>query len=377
MNKGSRCSLILGLVFCLVLGPLGHAASKKQTLSRQKVAKSQSAATATSTVQSDAQVLQSVIAQKLPELTEEMAATAAPLLLRYNATYAQGLLQTFRGLKTQTQWNQALANLKKQDLAWVLNRCFQAELASHPRSYTSTMGGANTLSTVIGDMGALHDANPHGVPLSWDWANNPRIGLGNTPSPWTQMTAWGQVYEALEGNKATNTRVELKSLEAFYLSRRDGKWHKLQGKIAGQGANPMVGASYVEDFTNNVSKPANLRTESGGGLSVKLEKGYNFHFYPTHRATINPKDVAGIFTTVKARLIVDEAVKADDRPLARYLLSVGADYWQQDAQWNNFKTNGDAGIGRFKYITPVWQSFSMSTLSGKVLQKSPPPLNDE
>ena len=51
--------------------------------------------------------------------------------------------------------------------------------------------------------------------------------------------------------------------------------------------------------------------------------------------------------------MVAEPARADDRAQARYLLCMGADYWTTlDASWSNFTTNGDVGIGRFKYVRP-------------------------
>ncbi len=80
--------------------------------------------------------------------------------------------------------------------------------------------------------------------------------------------------------------------------------------------------------------------------------------------------------TVQARLILDGPSGPDDRAQARYLLDVGADYWQSlTAQWDNWETNGDAAIGRFKYVGSEWRAFNMTTLSGEELQANPPPLD--
>jgi hypothetical protein len=91
--------------------------------------------------------------------------------------------------------------------------------------------------------------------------------------------------------------------------------------------------------------------------------GFNFHFWSSaDRGTIDPNDIAGVFTSVQARLIVGNSTLSDDRDRARYLLSTGADYWlNKTAQWDNFKTNGDVGISRFKYVTKDWQTFNMIT----------------
>lgn len=230
---------------------------------------------------------------------------------------------------------------------------------------------ANSLDTVIGDMTLPHEGRPMGVPEHYDWAISPRIGMGNEPRHFRAMLAAGQVYEDAQGNPARNTRVQIRNIRAFYLSKRDRQWHLLQA------SDSVEGASYRQDFVNNTSKPASIRLEADGGLSIKTSAGYNFHFWTTGgRAPIQPEDIAGVFTTVQARLIQDDPKRADDRHNARYLLSMSGDYWlDEHAPWDAFKTNGDIAIGRFKRVTPQWQSFNMSSLPAAVLKKNPPPLN--
>jgi hypothetical protein len=85
--------------------------------------------------------------------------------------------------------------------------------------------------------------------------------------------------------------------------------------------------------------------------------------------------VAGIFTTVQARLVIDNPQQVDDTSQARYLLSMGGDYWLNlTAKWDNWKTNGDIGIGKFKYVTTGWRAFNMTTLSPEQITQNPPPL---
>jgi hypothetical protein len=184
------------------------------------------------------------------------------------------------------------------------------------------------------------------------------------------MTAWGQLYEAATGNPATNTRVQIRNIRAYMLSQRDGQWHPLQSSIK------VEGAAYREDFAGDVNRPADIRYEPDGSISVKAGDGYNFHFWPaTGRASIDPNDVAGILTTVQARLVIDNPQQANDIALARYVLSMGGDYWLNlTAGWDNWTTNGDIGIGKFKYVTAEWRAFNMSTLSSAQISQNPPPL---
>ncbi|MBD2531223.1 hypothetical protein H6G97_17170 [Nostoc flagelliforme FACHB-838] len=214
-----------------------------------------------------------------------------------------------------------------------------------------------------------HEEMPRGVPKSYNWATKPRVGSKN-PKQFKAMTAWGQLYEAAQGNPATNTRVQIKNIKAYYLSKSDGKWYLLQS------STKVEGKAYKEDFSGDINKTADIRYELDGSISAKAGNGYNFHFWPaTGRATINPYDVRGMFTTVQARLVVDNPKKLDDRSKARYLLSMGGDYWLNlTVKWDNWKTNEDFGIGKFKYVTRNWQAFNMITLSPDQVRRNPPPI---
>ncbi|MCE1229099.1 MAG: hypothetical protein LWX11_06400 [Firmicutes bacterium] len=228
----------------------------------------------------------------------------------------------------------------------------------------------NTLEAVANDIVLPHEGRPHGVPSSFSWALNPTISAGNNPGNFTAMIAWGSMYEDANGNPATNTRVQLRDIKAYMLSKGDGQWRLLQSSVG------MVGAAYHEDFAGNEAKAADLRHESDGSISVTAGGGYNFHFYPSARATIDPNDIAGIFTTVKARLIVGNPSLPDDRATARYLVNMGGDYWvNQTALWtNDGSTVKGIALARFKYVKTGWRSFNMTTLTEAQLRLNPPPL---
>jgi hypothetical protein len=238
------------------------------------------------------------------------------------------------------------------------------------RVETQTPKPINSIATIIYDMTPPHEGKINGIPTSVDWVLRPRVGMGNDSEGFKAMAAWGQLYESAAGNPATNSRVQIKNIKAYMLSKRDGKWHLLQS------SEIVEGDAYREDYAGNVNKPADIRYEQDGSISVKAGQGYNFHFWsPNGRVSINPDDVNGIFTTVQARLVTDNPQQADDRSKARYLLSVGADYWLNlSAQWDQWTTNGDIGIGKFKYVTTSWQAFNMITLSPSEIRQNPPPI---
>ncbi|MGA7937875.1 MAG: hypothetical protein WCA35_30275, partial [Kovacikia sp.] len=153
----------------------------------------------------------------------------------------------------------------------------------------------NSIQTIITDMQSPHQGKPHGVPDNYDWARGPRIGMGNDPKGFKAAVAWGQLYEAAEGNTAVNSRVQIRNIKAYLLSKRDRRWHLLQS------SEFVEGSAFREDFAGNINQSANIRYEPEGGISVKTGQGSNFHFWTKgKRAAIDPKDVDGIFTTVQA-----------------------------------------------------------------------------
>lgn len=234
---------------------------------------------------------------------------------------------------------------------------------------------ANSVQLLIDDMTLPHQSKLHGVPDYYDWSTGPRMGMGNSPFDkngvaFRALTAWGQVYEAAEGNPAWNSRVQLKDIRTYVLSKRTNTWRGVQY------SRSVDGAAYREDFQGDISRPADIRLESSGGISVTAGGGYNFHFWPqVGRAAIDPNDIKGVYTTLRARLILNNPNGPDDRARARYLLGMGADYWlNKTAQWqSNPWVNGDVAIGRHKYVTATWESFNMTSLSPDELRRNPPP----
>lgn len=221
------------------------------------------------------------------------------------------------------------------------------------------------------DMSGRHAGRMHGVPPSYNWAKHPRVGVGNHPDRhgFTAVSAWGQIYEDVHGSPARNVRVSCRDISLWILSRRTGRWHRLN---ASRGVN---GANYVEDYDGNASRPAALRQEPHGAVSATLGGGYNFHFYSVRgRAPIDPSDIEGVVSMYSARVITDDPSGVDERHLARYLASAGADYWLDRHVGAGPGTVADVGIGKARYLTPTWMTLTMSTLSLHRLVRHPPPV---
>jgi len=221
------------------------------------------------------------------------------------------------------------------------------------------------------DMSGRHAGRMHGVPPTYNWAKRPRLGVGNHPGRhgFHAVSAWGQVYEDIHGSPARNVRVACRDLSLWILSRRTGTWRRAN---ASKGVN---GANYLEDYAGNASKPAPLRQEPHGAVSATLGGGYNFHFYSIRgRAPIDPTDIGGVVAMYSARVIKDDPSGVDERHLARYLASAGADYWLDRYVGAGPGSVADVGIGKARYLTSNWLTLTMSTLSMHRLEKHPPPI---
>jgi hypothetical protein len=158
----------------------------------------------------------------------------------------------------------------------------------------------------------------------------------------------------------------------FYLLRKStDKWMLLQNTSAPDGG------LYIEDFSHNAAKTADIRNEFDGSISVTAGGGYVFHFYPRERASINPEDIAGIITIFEARLILGDPKGPDDRRAARYLAASGGDYWP-DIVGGLLAGATIAPLidgGKLKYVQTYWRSFAMTTLTEGQLAHNPPPLD--
>ncbi|HVW11324.1 MAG TPA: hypothetical protein VHC90_22215 [Bryobacteraceae bacterium] len=238
-------------------------------------------------------------------------------------------------------------------------------------SGSSSSGSTDVAAAISGDMTGSNEGHPHGVPLSYDWANGPAMEMGNNSSGWQAMTAWGVVYVASQGNPATNTRVNIRNVQTWFLSKSKGTWTMLQN------TSTPDGAAYLEDFSGDTSKAADVRQEPDGTISVTAGNGYNFHFYPDPRASINPNDIGGFVTIFEARLIVGDSSLPDDRSTANYLAGAGGDYYPAlTGGWpGNTSYNPGIAIGKEKYVKTYWRSFAMTTVPASQLANNPPPID--
>jgi hypothetical protein len=267
-----------------------------------------------------------------------------------------------------------------------------------------TGGPLNTVDTIVNDMKLNNDLRLAGVPLERGWATGPgQVIMGNDPrgtrtptwwmpadkyfkgaAYWTQIVPWMVIFDGV-GNAATNTRVELRNMKAYYKSRSSGQWILLsQGTIDGQ--------NYPKYLNATQSGRPDIVSLGSGVVSVRPPStDLHFHGWCCARSLPAPADIAAIHITLQARLTVHETSRPDDRAAARYLVQVGGDYYP-DASLNlnafaPVNWNPGIGLSRSKLVGNTWQAYSFTTInvgtqdpggaaiSEDELRRAPPPLD--
>lgn len=230
---------------------------------------------------------------------------------------------------------------------------------------------ASLWAEIAADMTGMNEAMPQGVPASYNWAVGPVLTMGNNPMGWQAITAWGVVFVPVQGNPATNTRVNIRDVQLYLLQQSTGNWLLLQNTSQPQGAD------YLDDFSGDISMPGDVRTEPDGTISVTAGGGYCFHFWPQDRASINPNDIGGVLALIQARLIVGDPSLPDDRDIAQYIAGAGADYYPAlTGGWpGNLDYDPGVGNGKLKYVQNDWRFYAMTTLTADQLAANPPPVN--
>jgi len=208
------------------------------------------------------------------------------------------------------------------------------------------------------DMYLNHEGIPSGVPDYIGWKKKPASTYGNNiPDDWNAILAWGQVYadETLPNpdKQFPRIRVHIRDIQ-LYIYYGNGVWKLMQEDLYPDGH------LYAESFANNENKQANIVKEKGGGISIQAGSGFNFHFW-SHRSLIEDRNIKGIFVVCKARLI---GTQKYFKP-SKYLICMGGDYWRNlTVQYeSDYSNNNDIAIGRFKYVTPEWQYYTMHTFT--------------
>ena len=246
-------------------------------------------------------------------------------------------------------------------------------------------GQINSVDEIIGDMSLANDARLLGIP-DFQWAVNPvasQVAMGadtrgcfapqwwqniqSIPAQfkdcdyWTGYVQWFVIFEG-EGNAANNVRVETRRAETWYLSKSTGQW-QLLGESEGSlwYRATKVNVTWVPGGVDMV------RTEQGS-TSLQLEKASPFTYHgqwDLDKIEIGhvASDIQAIYSTVQARLVVDNPNFADDRANAVWLLQNGGDYYPTVDTDPFVSIPPGMGLSRSKKITSEWQSFNFANLS--------------
>ncbi len=244
----------------------------------------------------------------------------------------------------------------------LLSSMIPVSAGDHPLA-SALPAQADVAQLFIDDMTISNAIRP--VNIDYEWTFAPRVGSGNIiPKDWSHATMWGGIHTGRPGNPARNVRIQIRDCALWVLSRKTGQWKLLQHSVSPEGG------AFAEDYKGNVNTAAAARTEADGSVSVRLEPGCAYHFWPsTGRAQIDPADIAGLASVFFARLVVDDPELPDDRGEAVLVGAAGGDYWRNlDAEWRaDWSNNHDWAIGRIKRLTSQWQAFTGCT-HGRAIQ---------
>lgn len=224
---------------------------------------------------------------------------------------------------------------------------------------------AELRSLLLSDMRLPHELPPSGIPENWNWGRSGRVGMGNSPGNFHAFIPWGQIYKVREKRVPAGTQVEIRRMLACMLPKRKGAQWMVLYKAEG-----VTGHAYDEDYKDNRSIDTHISQLSDGVTRMEFLDGYNLHFWPAAgRVDIDPSNIQGLYVSMQARWVEGTGGPVPP-PL---MLSAGADYWlDKTAKLDQFKTNNDAAIGRFRMLGPDWRTFTASTVGAEVLDRHPP-----
>ena len=242
----------------------------------------------------------------------------------------------------------------------------------------------NSVDTIVSDMKLMNDAQLAGIPTHYGWSKGPGyVFMGNvprgtnTPSWWTvsnqtyKSSAWWKsvlpwlvVFDGA-GNQPSNTRVQVRDLKIYMRSKQSGRWKLLNHSVGVDGRN------FPKSLQGEAVSAPDTRTEPDGSTSIRPPGGsLVFHGWGRGFTDIDGPDVAAIFVTLQARLVMDDPDGVDDRSAAEYLIHVGGDYYPDRS--TRVSDLGPAyyfpgiGVSRAKLVTSDWQAFNFATIDAGV-----------
>lgn len=227
-------------------------------------------------------------------------------------------------------------------------------------------------SLLLNDMTLPHEGPLDGVPSNYDWAPGPRVGMGNNGAQnagYDAANTWGEVYSS--GNNSSNTLVHIRNMKLAWMNKTNGVWTIIMSCLT-DGTTGYDGAYFDADFVGNTTSPIPPVRFPDGTMGGAPNGAHNFHYFPQGRASINNTLIGGMIAWHEARLELIAQNGTDDRNIARFLVGAGGDYW--DTLNSLYPSNGDFAIGRHRFATNEWATFTAHTLTAAQIANNPPPV---
>ncbi len=228
----------------------------------------------------------------------------------------------------------------------------------------SPLVAVTAVDYAVYDMTYNAEGTVHGLPQSSGWRDKGRINHWTPPSGTNKIILWGCVYEDINKNPSSNTRVAIRSCKLWV--KWSSTWYQQQA------FDHVSGANYWEDFRNN-DAPKNDKRDEGSYDSVRAGSkstagvDRNYHFFAGSFKDINSGN-NGVCGQAEFTLIKHNASGTDDRSSAKYYVNVGADYY------NGGTWLGDVAIGRFLKAYTTWRRCYFYNMSEADFRANPPPL---
>ncbi|MFK7965133.1 MAG: hypothetical protein AB8C46_14320 [Burkholderiaceae bacterium] len=238
--------------------------------------------------------------------------------------------------------------------------------------------------TIIDDMGKSNDAELLGVkPHAWAVHETPaQVAMGTdtrgckAPTWWQESQAlakhkkcdawqafvqWFVVFEGA-GNSANNLRVQVRYPQSWFLSQREDRWMPL---VRTRKTGWFLA---TKDDVTWIDQSMDIQQAPDGSLAFAVTKATPYVYHGI--AGEGPVDIghavddmAAVFTTVQARLVLDDPDGPDEREQAVWLLQSGADYYPRADTHAKEAIPPGVGLSRSKRLTAQWQTFNFATLA--------------
>lgn len=257
------------------------------------------------------------------------------------------------------------------------------------------------VDTLVDDMKLFHDGPADTLSVIPGWGSGASYPDSYArPSGWTDGLFWFHIMEDTSslsssdaalpfrvagpytGNQASNTRIQTRDLQLWYLDTGN-VW-----RLHGHSVQPGTYAPPIAWGDNDVLQAKNYvswrdETSNGGGASVlNIGRGdYESNLWHAFTSPHTLPPFNGLASCFYARRILDNVGGTDDRASCRILGACAGDYYKDAATSAGGpklvgQTVSPMGYSRFKYITDDWQMFafySKRMLSESQIRANPPP----